>query len=326
LECASPPRPEVRHDLDAASGATALLDYAPCQVGCSLPRACHALGWLDAAWNAPHHHSLRSGTTWMQLRMRPLRSTMPHAKLEAAGYLNAAMGATASLGLAPCQVGCSLPTGCLALRVGGLDAAWNAPHHHGPRSGTTWMQLLMRPPCSTMPHAKLDAACRRPARPSVPVGWMQLGTCRISTARGQARPGCSFGCDRCARPDPMPSCMQLAAGLPGPRRVGCSLERAESPRPEVRHDLDAAMGATAALGLAPCQVGCSLPGACQPWVGCSLERATPQRPEVRHDLDSASDATASLDYAPCQVACSLLGSAGPSLGWLQLGTRQTTTA
>ena len=64
-----------------------------------------------------------------------------------------------------------------------------------------------------------------------------------ATARRQARPGCSFPCDRPARPGPVSSWMQLAGGLPGPRWVGCSLERASPPRPEVTHDLDAALRA-----------------------------------------------------------------------------------
>ena len=154
-----------------------------------------ALGGLDAAWNAPHHHGSTSGTTWMQLRVRP-----------------PALGLAALLGPAPCHMGCSLLRARQAL--GGLDAAWNAPHHHGPRSGTTWMQLRVRPPCS----ARLTATAR---------------------ARGQARLGAALG----------------AAALlcPGPCQLGCSLLGAcqtlggwdaawKAPRPEVRHDLDAASG------------------------------------------------------------------------------------
>ena len=128
-----------------------------------------------------------------------------------------------------------------------------APHHHGPRSGTTWMQLRVRPPPSALSHAKMDAAWWGPAGPSV--GWMQLGTRLTFPARGQARPGCSFGCDRLARPGPVLSWMQR---LPGPRWVGCSLPCSSPPRPDVRHELDAASGATALLGPAPCQVGCIL--------------------------------------------------------------------
>ena len=111
----------------------------------------------------------------------------------------------------------------------------------------------------------------------------------------------SFRFDRLARPGPMPHGLQLAEGPSGPRWVGCSLERATSPRPEVRHDLDAASGKTALLGPAYrhgpgprsgttwCSFGCgrlALPGPVPSWmqlagglpdprwVGCSLESAT----------------------------------------------------
>ena len=83
---------------------------------------------------APHHHGPRSGTTWMQLRVRQPCSALPHAKCDAA-----------------CQGPARPPIG--------LDAAWRLPHHHGPRSGTTWMQLRVRPPCSARPRGKLNAAC-----------------------------------------------------------------------------------------------------------------------------------------------------------------------
>ena len=160
LERASPTRPEVRHDLDAASGATALLGPAPWQIECSLLRGCQALGGLDAALRAPHQHGPRPGTTWMQLRVRPPCASPPRPEVR--HDLDAASGATASLGLVPCKDGCSLVGACRAL--GGLDAAWNAPQ-----------------------------------------GWMQLGVCLTTTARDQARPGCSFGCDRLARPGPVAS-------------------------------------------------------------------------------------------------------------------------
>ena len=103
-------------------------------------------------------------------------------------------------------------------------SCWNASHHPGPTSGTTWMQLRLRPPRSTMP---------------------------------------------------LPSWMQLAESLPGLWWVGCSLERATQPRPDVRHDLDAAQQAASNKARAPCQVACSLLRACQApcQVGCSLLRA-----------------------------------------------------
>jgi hypothetical protein len=139
------------------------------------------------------------GPRWLGCSLESATSRRPEVRHD----LDEASGATALFGPAPCQVGCSLPGACRAL--GGLDATWKSPHPHGPRSGTTWMQLRVRPPCSARPRAKLDAA---PARPSV--GWMQLAVLLTTTARRQARAGCSFGCDRPARPGPMPSWMHLA--------------------------------------------------------------------------------------------------------------------
>ena len=229
--CATPQRPDVRHDLDAAFRATAQLGPAPCQAGCSLPGACRALGGLDAAWNAPHPHGPRSRTTWMQLCVRHTTTARGQAQLGCSfgcgrparpGRVPSWMQLAEGLP-GPRWVGCSLACATPPRPHAKLDAARNAPHHHGPRSGTTWMHLSVRPPCSGRPHAtgKLDAACRGPAGPSV--GWMQLGKRHTTTARGQARPRCSFGRDRLARPGRVQSWMQLAGGLPGSRWVGCSV-------------------------------------------------------------------------------------------------------
>ena len=111
----NPPRawqPEARSQLDATWHGAG-------------PRCCcafQAASNTRRAWQALHPTSHGAGPSMAVAPVAASKSCL-----------------AALLGPAPCQVGCGA---CQAL--GGLDAAWRAPHHCCSWSGTTWMQLSTR--------------------------------------------------------------------------------------------------------------------------------------------------------------------------------------